>query len=256
MLSESHLNSLGLALFLAMAETFNKQIGFLMLDDVITSLDREHRGRLAKLLVDKSQGIQFIVLTHDEHFFNQISVRAPNWIKTEFTSWSYGDGPRLIRHSSDRLLDQANVALGKGDRIGAAQKGRRVLEEILQEACEALEALLPFRRGVKNNQREAQEVMNGLRRTLRSRSRSMHRNLKPLFQSLETDLQALLNVESHANQDATSTQEIQDALTDISELRDRVTCCKCRTRIWHFGPPDSSRCKCGFSRFPPPQSSD
>ena len=255
-LSESHLNSLGLALFLAMAETFNERIGFLMLDDVITSLDREHRGRLAKLLADKSEGTQFIVLTHDEHFFNQISVRAPNWIKTEFTSWSYDDGPRLALRSGDRLLDQAKVALVEGDRIGAAQKGRRVLEEILQEACEALEALLPFRRGVKNHQREAQEVMNGLRRALRSRARLMYQELKPLMKSLETDLQALLNVESHANQDATSNQEIHDALSDISELRDRFTCCHCKTRIWHIGSPDSSRCRCGLSRFPPSQSGD
>ena len=45
-LSESHLNSLAIALFLAMAETFNEQIGFLLLDDVINSFDVEHRGRL------------------------------------------------------------------------------------------------------------------------------------------------------------------------------------------------------------------
>ena len=51
-LSESHLNSLAIALFLAMAESFNEQIGFLLLDDVINSFDVEHRGRLAQLLAD------------------------------------------------------------------------------------------------------------------------------------------------------------------------------------------------------------
>ena len=43
-LSESHLNSLAIALFLAMAESFNEQIGFLLLDDVINSFDVEHRA--------------------------------------------------------------------------------------------------------------------------------------------------------------------------------------------------------------------
>ncbi len=43
-LSESHLNSLAIALFLAMAEEFNEQLGFLLLDDVINSFDIEHRG--------------------------------------------------------------------------------------------------------------------------------------------------------------------------------------------------------------------
>jgi AAA domain len=37
-LSESHLNSLGIALFLAMAETFNEHLHFLVLDDVVNSL--------------------------------------------------------------------------------------------------------------------------------------------------------------------------------------------------------------------------
>ncbi len=38
-LSESHLNSLAIALFLAMAESFNEELGFLVLDDVVNSFD-------------------------------------------------------------------------------------------------------------------------------------------------------------------------------------------------------------------------
>ena len=162
-LSESHLNSLGLALFLAMAETFNKELGFLVLDDVVSSFDREHRGRLAELLTNEFEDTQLIILTHDEQFFTRLSNLAPSWSKREFTSWSYVEGPRTRRYEYDRIYTQAIEALNGDDRIGAAQKGRRALEEFLQEACESLEAPLPFKRGQGNDHRPAQEVMNGLR---------------------------------------------------------------------------------------------
>ena len=91
-LSESHLNSLAIALFLAMAETFNEQLGFLVLDDVINSFDVEHRGRLAELLADGFPDWQLIVLTHDQQFFEHLCRRAPSWRRLELTSWSYAAG--------------------------------------------------------------------------------------------------------------------------------------------------------------------
>ena len=114
-LSESHLNSLGIALFLAMAETFNESLGFLVLDDVVNSFDREHRGRLAELLVRDFDDTQLVVLTHDELFFRQLSTRAPSWTKTEFTSWSYEGGPLTRNPGSDRSLAAALEALDEAD---------------------------------------------------------------------------------------------------------------------------------------------
>ena len=53
-LTESHLNSLGIAVFLASAKLFNKINGFVVLDDVVTSFDSNHRVRLLRLL-----GVEF-----------------------------------------------------------------------------------------------------------------------------------------------------------------------------------------------------
>ncbi len=146
-LSESHLNSLGIALFLAMAEAFNERLEFLVLDDVVNSFDREHRGRLAEFLVRDFAGTQLLVLTHDEQFFTRLRQLAPSsWESVELISWSYAAGPRTKEYKGDRLLADAWSNLKADDRIGAAQKGRRALEEFLQEACEELKALLPFRR--------------------------------------------------------------------------------------------------------------
>ena len=250
-LSESHLNSLGIALFLTMAETFNQNLGFLVLDDIVNSFDREHRGRLADLLVYKFEDTQLIVLTHDEQFFTQISLRAPSWVKEHFTSWSYSGGPRTKRYQSDRLLEEAAKGRAEGDRIGAAQKGRRALEEFLQEACERLEALLPFRRGQQNDQRPAEEVIKGLRRTLKERAPVLNQELQDLLNKLEADLQAVLNVESHASLVSASNQEVSDALGRVTKLRGRFICQACGTRVWHTGTPEAARCKCGRAQFPP-----
>ena len=141
--------------------------------------------------------------------------------------------------------------LATDDRIGAAQKGRRALEEFLQEACEALSALLPFRRGRENDQRVASEVMAGLRRTLRDRAKTIYQEVGPLLTALEADLQASLNWESHASEGGTGSQEVRDALDRISELCDRFTCTNCETRIWHIGAAPAWRCKCGKSQLPP-----
>ena len=167
-----------------MAETFNDDLSFLVLDDVVNSFDRDHRGRLAELLVSQFSDKQLIILTHDEQFYDRICRLAPSWIGEQFTSWSYSDGPRTRRHTAERFLAEAGEELSVGNRVGAAQKGRRALEEFLQEACEELEALLPFRRGQRNDRRMADEVMKGLRRALRDRAKPLYQRVSPLLQLL------------------------------------------------------------------------
>ena len=252
-LSESHLNSLGVALFLAMAETFNEHLGFLVLDDVINSFDREHRGRLAELLVEKFAGRQLIVLTHDEPFYTRLCSLAPSWARDHFTSWSYEAGPRTKRYDGDRLLQEAQRELNGGNRIQAAQLTRRALEELLQEACQKLEALLPFRRGQANDKRMADEVIKGLRRTLRDRARGLYGDLTELLDHIEADLQAALNVESHASMNGSSNQEVSDALQRVVDLRARFTCSNCETFVWHVGTPSrvgASAARLNFPRLP------
>ena len=180
-LSESHLNSLAIAVFLAMAASFNERLGFLILDDVINSFDVEHRGRLAELLADGFSDWQLIVLTHDQQFFEHSSRRAPSWRKIEFTSWSHASGPRTTKYETSGMLAAARERLQSDDVQSAATKGRRALEELLQEACEALYAPLPFRRGQANDRREIGELFIGLRRTLKEHAKSQLQAVEPIL---------------------------------------------------------------------------
>jgi hypothetical protein len=97
----------------------------------------------------------------------------------------------------------------------------------------------------------ADEVIKGLRRTLRNRAPALNREIRDLLNALEADLQAVLNIESHASQVSSSNQEVRDALARVVELRERFTCEDCKTLVWHDGTPDAARCKCGRAQFPP-----
>jgi hypothetical protein len=71
-LSESHLNSLGICLFLASAQLFNTAAGFLVLDDIVTSFDHGHRRRLLRLIKEEFAEWQIILLTHERFWFELI----------------------------------------------------------------------------------------------------------------------------------------------------------------------------------------
>ena len=249
-LSESHLNSLAIAVFLAMAASFNEKLGFLILDDVINSFDIEHRGRLAELLADGFSDWQLIVLTHDQQFFEHLSRRAPSWRKIEFTSWSHASGPRTTKYETSGMLAAARERLQSGDVQGAATKGRRALEELLQEVCEALWAPLPFRRGQANDRREIGELFIGLRRALKEHAKSQLQAVEPIFKHLEADVGATLNVAAHASRGRSGASEVTAALERIETFDALWSCPACRTRVWHKGTPDAARCRCGKSAFP------
>ncbi|HET9894595.1 MAG TPA: AAA family ATPase [Streptosporangiaceae bacterium] len=252
-LSESHLNSLAVALFLAMADTFNQDLDFVVLDDVVNSFDIDHRGELAKFLANDFSHRQLLVLTHDQLFFDRLTRLAPSWKRVEFTSWDYAEGPRLTTYQTGTILEKAHAASSNGDRVTAAMMGRRALEELLQETCEGLAAPLPFRRGAKNDRREIGEVLPGVRRSLKEAARPTYNSLKPLLDALDADVAATLNPEAHASRVNPSLAEVRAALKRVSDLNAKLTCPSqaCRTRPWHRGTPPIVQCKCGQTRFPP-----
>jgi len=64
--SEGHLDSMGIVIFLAFQLRFSPAAGFLVLDDVMTTVDRGHRHRLAALLAREFSDQQLLITTHDQ----------------------------------------------------------------------------------------------------------------------------------------------------------------------------------------------
>lgn len=249
-LSESHLNSLGIAVFLAMAETFNERVRFLVLDDVISSFDIEHREDLALMLVERYEDWQLVVLTHDHRFFERIRRMAPHWRALQLTSWDFGTGPRFMDYLSTDRVGRARALLDGGDALEAAQKARLALEEFLQEWCEGIGAPVPFRRGFQNDRREAQELINGINRKANKPDRATKSAFKATLAGLEADLQVTLNSESHASPDWASEGEVDGAIGRIEDAIAQVTCSGCSTRVWRRWIDTTGMCLCGTLHIP------
>lgn len=98
-LSEGHLDSLGLAIYLASVLEFNPKGTLLVLDDVVSSIDCEHQDRIAEYLVQEFSDYQILITTHDERWGGLILSKADaigrkkEWRGEKFGAWTPVTGP-------------------------------------------------------------------------------------------------------------------------------------------------------------------
>jgi hypothetical protein len=160
-LSEGYRNSLGLCVFLAMAAR-DKSLRPIILDDVIVSLDRAHRGFVVKLLQAEFPDRQVLLFTHDRDWFAELRLRLDqkHW---QFRSLlPYGEPRDGIRWSA-RIgnFDDAKKYLDTRPDI-AANEVRKIMDTELSLHVEALELRLRYARGEKNDKRMAAEFLERL----------------------------------------------------------------------------------------------
>ncbi len=157
-LSEGHRNSLGLCVFLALARR-GQEPSPIILDDVVTSFDREHRASVTDLLLEHMHGLQLIVLTHEYDWFIDLSNRLPpkGWSFQQlrpFAEPAIGiqwGGPPSGFEPARALLDQ--------DASAAANKARGLLDVHLAVISERLRISMPFIRGPRNELRHADDML-------------------------------------------------------------------------------------------------
>jgi energy-coupling factor transporter ATP-binding protein EcfA2 len=145
--SEGHQDSMGLCLFLTLTEYLaGGPVPMLILDDVLSSVDRDHRRAVGSLLKTEFAGCQFLITTHDRVWWRQlrtlglVSGRAA----LELKGWSLDTGPIAILDAG-RLLAESYEALKAGNVPGAAHALRRGAEAYLPDICDALGARVRFR---------------------------------------------------------------------------------------------------------------
>jgi ABC-type cobalamin/Fe3+-siderophores transport system ATPase subunit len=246
-LSESHLNSLGVVLFLANARIFNKQAKFLVLDDIVTSFDTSHRRRLLRLIRDEFSDWQIIILTHESVWFEIIKKEMAQHV------WKFhevrADGANGI------VLDDSPASLKE---IIAQKKGkddvtndlRKLLEMVLKEICALLEVKVAFRFNEWNEKRMADELISQLRSTLSDKSPDLKSN--DVFSDLAGSA-LVANLVSHHNTDKIVGEDIDVLLEDIKRLVSLFSCPECEryisARIEVPGEKAVS-CKCGKTQIP------
>ena len=252
--SESHLNCLGLSFFLASVDAFNNENDFIILDDVISSFDSNHRRRFADLLFDKFSKHQIILLTHEKEWFtNIISPKAKNkgWLVNE-VKWTETKGTHLKERPSD-LKEAILYQLSERNIDNIGNWMRKYLEHCLKDIAINIEAQLTFRNNDSNEHRMPYELLMAIRSEIKKSSAEL--KLKnPLLDRIESS--ALFgNTLSHDNPINPCIGDINSFWADIVELEklfncQEVTCKKPKVSLLNYDTVTNKiRCSCDATKY-------
>jgi energy-coupling factor transporter ATP-binding protein EcfA2 len=144
--SEGHQDSMGLCLYLALAERLTESlIELTVLDDVVMSVDSDHRRELCRLLAKEFPNRQFLITTHDRTWMTQLRTEGVVNSKgtVEFYNWNVETGPQF--HSELNIWERIEKDIQGNDINAAAAKLRRGSEEFFSLACDSLEAFVKYK---------------------------------------------------------------------------------------------------------------
>ena len=239
-LSESQLNSLGIAFFLAAVKKFNKVNKFFILDDVLLSFDKNYRLRLLDLLEEEFGDYQVLLLTHEEYWHHMVKRKFPSWAFRE-VSWSFENGIRFKDRRRDLLEDIAEKHK-KGQKVG--NELRTYVEGLLKEICIALEVRLPYRLGIYNERRMIGELLPFLTNALRKHKCDVA--VSKQYKELEVS-NFVMTISSHHNPDLDSLGDTDETINKIFEFRKKFVCEKGRLVNRKSVVPGKNKisCECG-----------
>jgi DNA repair exonuclease SbcCD ATPase subunit len=132
-LSDSQIHTLALSLRLAAVTLLNRAFPVVVLDDIVTSYDADHRNAIAALVSEDLDGVQTILVTHDQRFFAYLQDRVSpaRWEFKRITDLDLVYGPRFQDHQvTDEMI---RSKWERGD--FAANEIRQAEEEWLLRKC-------------------------------------------------------------------------------------------------------------------------
>ncbi len=143
--SEGHQDGMGVCLYLALVkQLLGDGFRYAVLDDVVMSVDVNHRRQFCELLKSEFADVQFIITTHDVVWARQMQSAGLITSKSQarFYGWTVDGGP--VYEQSD-IWERIDEDLAKEDVAGAAHKLRRRLEAAAADIAEAIGGKVPFR---------------------------------------------------------------------------------------------------------------
>lgn len=150
--SQSHLDTLGLCVFLALAGRDHADKTVLILDDVLGSIDEPHVERVIGMIYEVSAGFQHTIVT--THYRPWREKYRWGWLKpgqacqfVELTGWAIDDGIRII--SSLPEVDRLRGLLAEApiDPQAICSKAGVILEAVLDYLTLKYECAVPRRHG-------------------------------------------------------------------------------------------------------------
>ncbi|MCK9400941.1 MAG: AAA family ATPase [Bacteroidales bacterium] len=220
--SESHLNCFGLSFFLASVIAFNKENKFLLLDDVISSFDSNHRKKFADLIFEKFSDYQIILMTHENEWYQYVSqlAKRKSWLINEI-KWSDTEGTYIEDKPTDlREIIETNIAKGDIDITG--NPIRKYLEHTLKVICANLEVKVNFRFNEVNEKRMPDELLNDLKSKINKSSNDLKSKMPIIDRIINSNI--LGNLLSHDNPFSPKLGDLKAFWADLGEFEKLFYC--------------------------------
>ena len=248
-LSEGHRNSLGLCIFLAMARRDSDTERPLILDDVVVSLDRNHRGMIVDLLQQKFSDRQIIVLTHDRDWYVDLRQQLDQ-VKWLFRTLLPYDSPKVgIRWSqSTSTFGDARAQL-KERPDSAGNDARKIMDSELANIAERLRLQLPYLRAERNERRTAHEFLERLvssgKRCFQIRSEKEYALYEQAVEALHNADQLLVTWGNRASHTADLVRpEAERLINACEQALEAFKCSSCRKNVWFADASSAERLQC------------
>ena len=267
--SEGHQDGMGVCLYLAlMKRLLGDGFTVALLDDVVMSVDADHRYQFCKLLMSEFPDTQFVIATHDKIWAEQMRSAKLVTRKTSiaFDSWSVDTGP-LVEINPDVWAD-IEAALAKGKVEVAASTLRRHMEFVARLLADQLAAQTVFR---ADNSYD----MGSLLPSAFSRLKELLGRAADAAQSWDNEAQKAdaltrkqklkvanthkgeedwtINRAVHYNEWANfGTNDFAPLVKALQELLDCAQCPDCKSWLYvspRNGPPETLRCSCSATNL-------
>lgn len=244
-LSESQVNSFGMAIFLAAVKHFNSNFKFFILDDVVNSFDSYKRPKVAQLIATKFSEYQVLLLTHDQIFFEIIQKEFPEWRRYKFTGWDYSTGPKFKLSKS--YAEEIQAHIDDDEPIKAGQTLGRYLEWIFGTVNENLETPLRYK---TENQYTLNEFYEPMVKRLKEKLKQPNKEHKlvSLFDDFESGT-IFRNYCVHYKNEVSpfTSPEIDTMFKKWLEIEDVLHCsvCKSFARLTRPANDEYLKCNCG-----------
>jgi AAA15 family ATPase/GTPase len=247
LISEGHLDSLGLCIFLAFVKKFNGNCSLLVLDDVVTTIDSQHRKNICELLHNQFNDFQLLITTHDQIWYDQLraSQRAcgidGNFKNITINNWSLENGPVISQYKPK--WEKIQEKIDNNDKEGAGSASRYYLEWILKEAAQNIEASVKFKHS-------GLYTVGELFTPVKSRMNTLlyEGDFKTEYLQVLSDLEStvfMANLLSHDNSHTGnfSQIEVNDFCESVHNFHELLECPECKTFIKYYSELKILRCQ-------------
>jgi hypothetical protein len=256
-LSEGHRNSLGLCIFLALSRLKKNRHLPIFLDDIVSSLDRNHRGNITELLKNEFGDRQIMLFTHDREWFTELSMLLPSksWKKLVLKPWKE---PIIgIQWSaSEFTFDDARQYIELNCEL-AGNCVRQIMDTKTAIAAEKLMIKMPYARGDKNDHRTCVDfleyIISNSKKNLQIRQSNNNyiAYKEPIVLWNETRNRLIVRADRGSHTGSLVADEVEDLINICESSINAFKCAECGDFIWIAEQKSREllQCSCGMIRW-------